>query len=89
MTASDGTGDTEGLTIVGEVSVGFPAQMTGYGGLTYGNTQPSAELATWLVLYRDTRDGTARTSAADALYKATRCGSRWANSSGISVFPQK
>ena len=45
VTASDGV---EGLTIVGEVSVGFPAQMTGYGGLTYGNTQPLTELAAWL-----------------------------------------
>ena len=59
MTASDGT---EGLTIVGEVSVGFPAQMTGYGGLTYGNTQPSAELAMWLRVLPDGRIGRLRLS---------------------------
>ena len=62
MTASDGV---EGLTIVGEVSVGFPAQMTGYGGLTYGNTQPLTELAAWL---RVLPDGTAAAYAGKVEY---------------------
>ena len=39
---------SEGLRIVGDVTVGFPASRTGYGQQTYGNTEPQTERATWL-----------------------------------------
>ncbi len=61
----------EGLAIVGEVTVGFPAQLTGYGGTTYGNTEPTAESATWL---RVRADGTATAYAGKVEYGQ---GIRW------------
>ena len=61
----------EGLAIVGEVTVGFPAQLTGYGGTTYGNTEPTAESATWLRLRAD---GTATAYAGKVEYGQ---GIRW------------
>jgi len=45
MTTTD---PIEGLRIVGDVTVGFPASRTGYGQQTYGNTEPQTERATWL-----------------------------------------
>lgn len=44
---------SEGLRIVGDVTVGFPASRTGYGQQTYGNTEPQTERATWLHVRRD------------------------------------
>ncbi len=45
--------DGNGLVVTGEVTVGFPTQLTGYGRLVYGNTEPKKETATWLVLHPD------------------------------------
>ncbi|MDA0352663.1 MAG: molybdopterin-dependent oxidoreductase [Chloroflexi bacterium] len=44
---------SEGLRIVGDVTVGFPASRTGYGQQTYGNTEPQTERATWLHIRPD------------------------------------
>lgn len=54
-----------GLAIVGEVSVGFPANRSGYGQSTYGNTQPQTEEATWLRVHPD---GTATAFAGKVEY---------------------
>ncbi len=40
----------EGLEIVGPVMVGMPAPAGGYATVAYGNTQPEANTATWLLL---------------------------------------
>ncbi|MDP6605575.1 MAG: molybdopterin-dependent oxidoreductase [Dehalococcoidia bacterium] len=44
---------TAGLIVTGEVTVGFPAQRTGYGAATYGNTQPQTQTATWLIVHSE------------------------------------
>jgi len=46
------------LSIVGDVTVGFPASRTGYGQATYGNTAPQTQRATWIIV-----DGTGRVTA--------------------------
>ena len=56
---------TGGLTIVGDVTVGFPASRTGYGQASYGNTQPQTERALWLRLHGD---GTATAYAGKVEY---------------------
>ena len=61
----------EGLAIMGEVTAGFPAQLTGYGGTTYGNTEPTTESATWLRVHSD---GTATAYAGKVEYGQ---GIRW------------
>ena len=43
----------EGLSVVGDVTVGFPARAGGYGRAAYGNTRPTTERATWLVVRPD------------------------------------
>ncbi|MEX1021598.1 MAG: molybdopterin cofactor-binding domain-containing protein, partial [Dehalococcoidia bacterium] len=43
------------LSIVGDVTVGFPASRTGYGQATYGNTAPQTERATWITIDGDGR----------------------------------
>ncbi len=43
------------LSIVGDVTVGFPASRTGYGQATYGNTAPQTERATWITVGGDGR----------------------------------
>ncbi len=43
------------LSIVGDVTVGFPASRTGYGQATYGNTAPQTERATWITVHDDGR----------------------------------
>ena len=62
---------TEGLIVAGEVTVGFPAQRTGYGAATYGNTEPQQETFTWLVVHPD---GTATAFAGKVEYGQ---GIRW------------
>lgn len=42
----------EGLTIIGDVEVGFPAT-GGYASVVYSNTQPHTETATWLTVRPD------------------------------------
>jgi isoquinoline 1-oxidoreductase len=54
----------EGLTITGEVSVGFPPT-GGYAAVVYNNTQPSTEIARWLTLHPD---GTATAYAGKVEY---------------------
>jgi isoquinoline 1-oxidoreductase len=54
----------EGLTITGEVSVGFPPT-GGYAAVVYNNTQPSTEMATWLTVHAD---GTATAYAGKVEY---------------------
>ncbi len=62
-TAAD-TAD-EGLSVTGEVTVGFPASRSGYGQATYGNTEPERETATWLRVHPD---GTATAFAGKVEY---------------------
>ena len=59
------TTSTAGLAIVGDVTVGFPVSLTGYGRATYGNTEPQTERATWLRLHED---GTATVYAGKVEY---------------------
>jgi isoquinoline 1-oxidoreductase len=54
----------EGLTIKGEVSVGFPPT-GGYASVVYSNTKPSVEIATWLSVRPD---GTATAYAGKVEY---------------------
>jgi CO/xanthine dehydrogenase Mo-binding subunit len=49
------TETSAGLSIVGDVTVGFPASRTGYGQQTYGNTEPDTQRATWLRVGADGR----------------------------------
>ena len=62
---AEGAEATEGLSIVGDVTVGFPATRTGYGQATYGNTEPQTERATWLRVHAD---GTATAFAGKVEY---------------------
>lgn len=59
------TTESAGLAITGEVTVGFPANRSGYGQATYGNTQPQSETATWLRVHGD---GTATAYAGKVEY---------------------
>ncbi len=55
-TTTGPTGErSEGLRIVGDVTVGFPASRTGYGQQTYGNTEPQTKRATWIHVGADGR----------------------------------
>ncbi|HJM89836.1 MAG TPA: molybdopterin cofactor-binding domain-containing protein [Dehalococcoidia bacterium] len=71
MTEQQAGAATEGLIVAGEVTVGFPAQRTGYGAATYGNTEPQRESFTWLVVHPD---GTATAFAGKVEYGQ---GIRW------------
>ncbi|MCH8007351.1 MAG: xanthine dehydrogenase family protein molybdopterin-binding subunit [Chloroflexi bacterium] len=42
-----------GLTIVGEVAMGFPPPRTSYARAAYGNTEPNTQRATWLRIGQD------------------------------------
>ncbi|MEZ4503869.1 MAG: molybdopterin cofactor-binding domain-containing protein [Dehalococcoidia bacterium] len=50
MTLDSATEATWALRVVGDVTPGFPAQRTGYGMQTYGNTTPGTEGATWIAV---------------------------------------
>ena len=42
-------------SIVGDVTVGFPQNRTGYGQQTYGNTEPQTERARWIQVHETGR----------------------------------
>jgi CO/xanthine dehydrogenase Mo-binding subunit len=44
-----------GLSIVGDLSPGFPARPGGYGARAYGNTSPEGPRARWLLVQPDGR----------------------------------
>ena len=44
-----------GISIIGSIAPGYPANTSGYGATAYGNTQPDLPRATWLEVGRDGR----------------------------------
>jgi len=49
----EGAPDNEGLTILGEVGLGFPPPRTSYARAAYANTEPGAQKAAWLRIRPD------------------------------------
>ena len=50
---SERTNNGGGLTIVGQVAMGFPPPRTSYARAAYGNTEPNTQSATWLRIGQD------------------------------------